>query len=62
MRREHRRVWENISLFVRLWVNWIGRDPTWLTGLLLPLLLAICLAVVIALMSGASVGDGSGWG
>jgi hypothetical protein len=62
MPREHRHVWKNISLFVRLLVNWIGRDATWLTGLLLPLLLAICVAIVIALMSGASVGDGSGCG
>jgi hypothetical protein len=62
MRREHRDVRENISLFVRQLVNWIGRDPTWLTGLLLPLLLAICVAIVIALLSGASLGDDSGWG
>jgi hypothetical protein len=48
MPRKHRHVWKNISLFVRLLVNWIGRDATWLTGLLLPLLLAICVAIIIA--------------
>jgi hypothetical protein len=49
MRREHRPVWKNISLFVRLLAYWIERDPSRLTGLLVPLLVAICVVIVIAL-------------
>jgi hypothetical protein len=50
MRREHRHVWKNISLFVRLLAYYIEREPSWLTGLLLPLLVAICVIIVIVII------------
>jgi hypothetical protein len=50
MRREHRHVWKKISLFVRLLAYYIEREPSWLTGLLLPLLVAICVVIVIVII------------
>jgi hypothetical protein len=50
MRREYRHVWKNTCLFVRRLASWIERDPSWLTGLLLPLLLGICVVIVMALI------------
>jgi hypothetical protein len=48
--REHRQLGKNISLFVRLLAYWIEREPSLLIGLLLPVLLAVCVVIVIALI------------
>jgi hypothetical protein len=50
VRREHRRLGKSISLFVRLLASWIERDPSLLIGLLLPIFLAICVVIIIALI------------